>query len=270
MLLLSMLVVRMSLQPLRRVAVQADAITGRQSAGRLEEAGLPWEIQTLVRAINEALARLDRSLRFQREFTEDVAHELRTPLSVLLLQLERLSDDDVAAQLQRDVRGLIRFIEKLLEAAQIDALQIRLDETADLDVIARDVVAAVAPLALHAGRQIVLESNGAGATRGNVEAIALAQRNLIENALKASPDGGTVVVRSGPGPMLAVMDEGPGVDPALRGALVERFWQRDRRRPGAGLGLAIVKKSVDAHGGTLTIGENRPRGAVFTLAFPRG
>ncbi len=268
MLVLSLVIVRISLRPLRQVAVEAHAITGRQSAGRLREEGLPLEIQSLVQAINEALERLDHSLSFQREFTEDVAHELRTPLSILTLQLDQWPNDVVAGQLKRDVLGLIRFVEQLLEAAQIDALQIRLDETADLDAIARDGVAQLAPLALHAGKQLTFESRGALPTRGNVEAIALALRNLVENALKASPVGGTVVVRAGPGAALSVSDQGPGVDPRVRHDLVARFWQRDRHRPGAGLGLAIVKKTVDAHGGSLTLEDNEPHGAVFTLRFP--
>jgi len=268
MLVLSLVIVRISLRPLRRVAAEAHAITGRQSAGRLREDGLPTEIRSLVQAINEALERLDRSLSFQREFTEDVAHELRTPLSILTLQLDQWPNDVAAGQLKRDVLGLIRFVEQLLEAAQIDALQIRLDETADLDAIARDRVAELAPLALHAGKQLTFESHGALPTRGNVEAIGRALRNLIENALKASPAGETVIVRAGPGAVLTVSDHGPGVDPRVRHDLVARFWQRDRHRPGAGLGLAIVKKTVEAHGGSLGLEDNRPRGAVFSLRFP--
>lgn len=268
MLLLSLVIVRISLRPLRQVAAEAHAITGRQSAGRLREEGLPSEIQSLVRAINQALERLDHSLSFQREFTEDVAHELRTPLAILTLQLDQWPNDAGAMQLKRDVLGLIRFVEQLLEVAQIDALQIRLDEVADLDAIARDVVALLAPLALHTGKQLTFESRDALPTRGNVEAIARALRNVVENALNVSPEGGTVVVCAGPGAVLTVADQGPGVDPRVRHDLVARFWQRDRHRPGAGLGLAIVKKTVDAHGGSLTLEDNRPHGAVFTLRFP--
>ncbi|TAN63112.1 MAG: ATP-binding protein, partial [Magnetospirillum sp.] len=99
-------------------------------------------------------------------------------------------------------------------------------------------------------------------------AIFNALRNLVENALTHTPAGTTVTVRVLPPATLLVEDKGPGVPPDWRERVFQRFWRAERRKSGAGLGLAIVKRTMEAHGGTITIGDAEGGGALFALSFP--
>jgi signal transduction histidine kinase len=269
MLLVSLYTIRSSLSPLRNLSEMAEAIGPDSTDIRLPEADVPREIVPLVRAVNSALDRLEIGYTVQREFTADAAHELRTPLAVLRAHIDTLPDPTTRASLAKDLDGMTRLIGQLLGVAQIEALVITEGETADLNAIAEDVGAFLAPMALANGRMIeVMALEHPPIIKGSPEAVFNALRNLVENALTHAPAGSTVTVHVKAPAQLQVEDKGPGVPPEWRGRIFQRFWRAERRKSGAGLGLAIVKRTMEAHGGTVSVGDAPGGGALFTLTFP--
>ncbi len=237
---------------------------------RLPEAAMPLEVLPLVRAVNRALDRLDAGFRAQREFTADAAHELRTPLAILRTQIDMIEDREIAEPLRHDVESMSRLVNQLLEISELDSFFISEGETADLLVIAAEVAAFLAPLALSQNKTFaVTGASHPVRVRGNGDAIARAVRNLAENALAHTAAATTVelaVVAEG---RISVLDRGPGVPKAERAHIFDRFWRRDRRQGGhAGLGLAIVARIVEMHGARIVIEDRPGGGAVFTICFP--
>lgn len=268
MLTVSIIAVRRSLAPLSRAAAMASALDPHQGGLQLPDEGLPSEVRALVEAINALLARLDEAMRFQREFTADVAHELRTPLAVLILQLEEVHLPSVQ-KARRGALAMSRLVNQLLRLAQMEVLTIHPEQTVDLAAVAGEVVAHLAPLALDQGRELAFEDYGAATVRGSSDAIAGAVRNLVENALRLTPPATTVTISTGPGPVVSVRDQGPGVPESMREAVFRRFSVGEGQlRGSAGLGLSIVQKTMAAHGGTVGVADADGGGAIFTMRFP--
>ncbi|MBN8815905.1 MAG: HAMP domain-containing sensor histidine kinase [Sphingomonas sp.] len=268
-LLFNVFAVRRVLQPLRRAELEVDALDPGNAVMRLSEPLAPREVNTLVRAVNRALARLDRTLAILRGFTANAAHELRTPLSIMQLSLDRLPAGKVRDDLQADARYLTRLVEQMLDLAQADALASAGHNPFDLADVGREVVAAMAPKAFAEHRELRFESRGDTQTVGHAEAVFRIYRNLIDNALKHAPGTTPVDVTAGPGPQLSVRDYGIGIAAEDMPHLFERFWRRDRRASdGAGLGLGIVQRLVEAHGGTISVENAQGGGAKFTVRLP--
>jgi signal transduction histidine kinase len=269
-LILGVLTIRDSLAPMQELARRAARISPTATDVRLPAVGLPPELQPLVVAINAALERLDEGFRMQREFTADAAHELRTPLAILATHLDALEDRKVATALRADVDRMSRLVNQLLSVAQLEALAVSPDETANLQAIAVDVAASLAPLALKRGRSIAVTGATAPVeVRGNAESLRQALRNLIENALQHTPAGTEVEIEVTDEPSVHVSDRGPGIPPELRQRVVQRFWRADRRKgEGSGLGLAIVSRILAAHGGRLSVGDAPAGGARFSIHLP--
>jgi signal transduction histidine kinase len=266
---LDLLVVRAALGPIRRASADALIIDTARLDVRLAERGLPSEVRPLVRAINKALDRLERGFRLQRDFTADVAHELRTPLSVMRLRVDALGDRRAAEPLLNDLEVMRRVVDQLLALAELEAMPSD-PASADLGVVAERVVRHLAPAAIARGRELALvagpEANLVKAAPG---AVFQALRNLVENALDHAPAGTAVEVRLEPGGIVHVVDAGPGVPEAERELIFARFWRRDRQRgTGAGLGLAIVARIAGAAGGSVGVQEAPGGGADFVLRLP--
>ncbi len=261
--------VRRSLHPLARAAREAAVLDARRGGLRLSIGDdLPREVHALVGAVNAALGRADEVLSFQREFTANVAHELRTPLAVLLLHLDEIGGLAAEAA-KRDIQAMARLVDQLLGVAQIESMSAELPDEVDLAEVARGIVQQLAPLALDRGRETEFQDEGAAIIQGHRDAIAGAVRNLVDNALRAAPKGSVVTVVAGPGPVIEVRDQGPGIDPALRRDLFSRFAQGDKRTRGStGLGLAIVAKTMEIHDGSVTVGDCPGGGTRFRLTFP--
>jgi signal transduction histidine kinase len=159
----------------------------------------------------------------------------------------------------------------MLDLAQADAMIAGANGPVDLSALAEDLVALMAPLAWAGKRDIRFIKEGSPVVDGHAEAIARALRNLVENALRHTPEGTVVAVTAGPGPMLSVRDHGPGVSPENRLRVFERFWRADRElSDGAGLGLGIVQSTMEAHGGEARVEDAKGGGALFVLDFGRG
>lgn len=242
------------------------------------------ELQPVVEALNQLMARVNDSVERERRFLADAAHELRTPLAVLKLQAQaaQATTDpaEARASLERLVSGVdrsTRVVEQLLLLARLDANAVPVDPVpVAMDELAREVLAQIAPLAMARGQELGLEvdDGGDGVVRGNSALLHALLRNLVENAMRHTPQGGEIrVLLSGREGRLCleVRDSGPGVDPALLGRLTGRFVRaHPADAQGSGLGLAIVALVVELHGGTLELANLAPQGLSAMVTLPVG
>ncbi len=263
--------VRSVLRPLQASIRAVDRIDPAQVATRIEAETSSREGQALVSAVNGMLERIEVSVRALRDFAGDAAHELRTPLAIMMLRVGKLPECPEKTKLLEDARRMQRLVNQMLDMSHATALEIDADTRADLRLIANEVVAELTPLAVGKGRSIRFIDAGATAVHGHADAIGRALRNLVENALAHTLPGTAVEVTAGPGARCAVRDQGPGIPAAQRGAVLERFRRLDRARSeGAGLGLAIAATIMRLHGGRVAIDDAPGGGALISLVFPEG
>lgn len=252
--------VRLILLPLRRAAERIGDWQGAERGFRLTLDKFPAEILPFAEAINALLARIDTAAQRHEAFAADVAHELRTPLSVLLLEVDAM-DELAGERLRTEIQHMQRLIDQLLLLAQIDAASesILPRTRVDLNDVAQQVICQLAPGAIADGRRLELDEPEAGAVvEGWGEAISAALRNITENALRVTPRGTAVVLSVGPGPQISVTDGGPGISAERLLALSKRNARGSNASDhGAGLGLAIVERIAAAHGGSLTTQEDQ-------------
>jgi two-component system OmpR family sensor kinase len=261
--------VRWVLRPLSRVAEQASRIDMDCLDQRLDADDVSSEIAPLVDAVNDALARLDAGVARQKRFTANAAHELRTPINVLGARLDAPEEPSFKTDLRRDHRRIRNIVEQLLATARLGERHARLDETIDLGALARTMIADAALLAVRSRRRIELEAPETPVlVRGNRGALESVIANLVDNALRAEREGGTVLVRVTADRTLAVVDHGGGVEEADRDAIFEPFWRKSEATPGTGLGLAIAKEVIDLHGARIRVAETPGGGATFEISFP--
>jgi two-component system OmpR family sensor kinase len=280
--LLIWLTISQGLKPLERVA----AAVARRSSTLLEpvgESGLPSEVQPLVRALNGLLERLGQALAAQRSFIADAAHELRTPLTAVHLQAqlaERAATEaerrQALADLKSGLERATRLSEQLLTLAREEpGVAERPMVAVDLSELAREVIAELAPLAEAKAIDLGLNASWTASVRGDADALRVLVSNLIDNALRYTPDGGKVdvnVAAEGDRVALSVRDTGPGIAPAERARVFDRFYRGQGTGagiPGSGLGLAIVRSVADRHGAEIALGEGiGGSGLGVTVRFP--
>ncbi|WP_439469857.1 sensor histidine kinase [Blastomonas fulva] len=263
----ALFVMRRAFKPLTVATEQLNAITGRDRNIRIDDRKLPTEIRPFTVAVNTLLGRLEQAALHQEAFAADVAHELRTPLAAMVLELDGMTDP-AAARLKGDVAAMRRLIDQLMLLAQMDAQEAASTATDDVDLadVASAVVAKCAPAVIAQGRMIELVADGEPSTvRGRREAIAAALRNLIDNAVRVTPVGGTVHVVLDGTPALRVIDGGPGLSREQLAQLIQRNRRADHASPdGAGLGLAIVDRIMQVHGGAI---RTDPENSALILDF---
>ena len=269
-----------TLRPLKQVA-QAVRERDTSSMAPLPAAGLPDELAPLVQSLNDLLGRLGRSLDQQRAFVADAAHELRSPLTALKLQLsllERAGDDAARAGAVKALgEGITRagwLVEQLLALARNEPGAPPLPmATLDLAEVARDALAATVPLAVARGTELDLHADATVPVQGDAASLAALVRNLVDNAVRYAPPGSRVEVFVGHedgAPLLRVDDNGPGIPPEDRERVFDRFYRRDpSAADGSGLGLAIVRRVADRHGAAVTLEDSPLGGLRAALRFAR-
>jgi two-component system OmpR family sensor kinase len=260
-LLVTALVIRRSFRPMCRLAGELDARKA-EDLSMLSAKGAPSELQSFLGSINALLERIRAMMDQQRRFVADAAHELRTPITALSLQTENLDPLDMppAARerlevLKSGMRRTRHLLEQLLALARQDIAPQEAGEKVHLDQITKGVVADL--LAESSAREIDLGFATAKPVSLTADPLAILSlvRNLVENAVKYTPNGGRVdlsVYREADTAVLKVEDNGPGVPPQDIERIFEPFYRG--RRPigdGSGLGLSIVKRIVDRYGGSI-------------------
>ena len=265
--------VRQTLRPLSRVASQAEALGRAVRAGRtlqpLSIDGLPREIAGVVVAINAMLERLESSFLQQKQFTADVAHELRTPLAVLRLQVSDLPATAPVEQIIAELDALGALVNQLLRLAQAEDAMLTARRQVDLRAVSRKVCEELAPIAAYRGLTIEFEApEQLVVMSGQADLVNIAVSNVVDNAIKASPPASTITVTVSPEGTVVVEDRGPGIPEKHREAIFTRFWRADPRRGGGvGIGLALVRRIVELHGGNVRVEDRAGGGARFVLAF---
>lgn len=256
----------------------AEDITERRRAEEQREA-----LVARLAEQNEQLLELDR---MKDEFVALVSHELRTPLTSILGYLElareegELSDDvrhflDVA---ERNSHRLLRLVSDLLFIAQVQSGKLNLDICpVDLSRLVRECVETALPRAAEKEIELTVEADGTCPLRGDPTRLGQVLDNLVSNAVKFTPDGGTIRVRlcrNGSGAVIEVEDSGLGIPEAELGRLFERFYRTSTVThlaiQGTGLGLPITKAIVEAHGGAIEVESEEGAGTTFRVALPSG
>ncbi|MGX4641337.1 sensor histidine kinase [Massilia sp. SYSU DXS3249] len=271
------------LAPLARLRARLDA-RGSADLAPLETAGMPRELAPVVDAFNALLGRIAAGARAQDEFRANVAHQLRTPLAGLRLQLEWLAarhagDPETrrSVELMLDANErMIRQTNQLLSLERAEPNRFDRLRLAPLDLAELVAESIQAFVEQAAGKDIDLGFElEAAPVEGDRFLLRDLVDNLVDNALRYTPRGGRVtvscgVVEGGGGTLLRVEDNGPGIPAAMRGQVFERFVRLDEGRGtlGSGLGLAIVRDIANLHGAEILLTDAAQGGAVFTVAFP--
>lgn len=258
------------------------AITKR-SATRLQplSENTPIEIQPLVRELNELLARLNTSLQAQRNFVADAAHQLRTPLTALQLQLGNLkrAKTDIerernAANLQNGINRATQLVQQLLTLARLepDAAEPQ-KPFINLTHLAQHVLTAHTDMALDKNIDLKLHSITGILVPGNEENICVLLENLLGNALRYTPTGGKVIIHvytENGQAVINVLDNGIGIKESERERIFERFYRvLGTEVEGTGLGLSIARSIAEQHGGTITVADGIDgKGVGFVVALP--
>ncbi len=270
-LLVTFVVVRRGLAPLRVVAAKIAQIDVNSLNRRIPTADMPSEIAPFVEAVNVAFERVKQGVARQRRFTANSAHELRTPIAILRGRVDKLEETPLKRDIQRDVHRIQTILEQLLVLAQIEERGTTTSPPElDLSETVLSVTADYMPIALSNDRRLAFERPSAPilvrAYRWAIESVVM---NLIENAVRAEPVGGTVLVRVTADATVEVADHGEGITPPDREMIFEPFWRKDEKKPGTGLGLAIAKELIDKHYGRLWVEETPGGGATFKIALPQ-
>jgi hypothetical protein len=280
----------------RRVLSRIDAMTGTAQtimagdlSGRLPVAGTGDELDRLADNVNAMLERIEALMRGLKEVSDNIAHDLKTPLTRLRNRCEQAlrgatGEASYRAALESTIAesdDLIRTFDALLMIARAESGQARENMTEfDASDIARDVGELYEPVADEKGIALKIDAAAAAPVRANRELVSQALANLIDNAIKyAGPNGevngvpAEIVVKAGNDGeriTLSVADRGPGIPDADRGRVVERFvrLEQSRSEPGSGLGLSLASAVARLHGGELKLEDNHP-GLRTTIALPR-
>lgn len=261
--------------------VSREVMTGDLTA-RIPTKGTGDEYDRLAVNLNRMLDQISVLMNEVKRVSDNIAHDLRTPLTRLRNRLEQLLDDRHDRNTQRavieraieDSNGLLDTFNALLRIAEVNSGS-RRSRFAELDLadILRDVYELYEPLAAERNQEISIAAEDGAVIRGDKDLLFQAFANMVDNAIKHTPEGGEIkiMVRHGTdGVMVSVADAGHGISPEERKAVFDRFYRTEESRttPGSGLGLTLVAAVAELHGAHIELGDNKP-GLLFTMTFPK-
>jgi signal transduction histidine kinase len=266
--LMAVYVVRRGLKPLKDTAAEIAAVDFDTLDHKISTQGVPAEVAPFVDAVNRAFRRIEATAERKQRFTANAAHELRTPITVLRARVEKLDEAPLKHEIARDVRRIQTIVEQMLLLSQLRGQHAAPRAPVDLGVVALNVAADYVPIALAHGRDLKFEGPPETvllpSSRWAIESII---GNLVENALRAEPEGGVVVIRARADASVEVEDHGPGVAAEDRTLIFEPYWRKSGETKGVGLGLAIVRELVDELGGRISVLDAPGGGALFRVAL---
>src|SRR5439155_19032072 len=274
-----------ALVPVETLSATAEQISGSSLKTRVSLNAPYAEFQRLAHAFNAMLERLQHIFEAQRRFIADAAHELKTPLTVIMGSLEVTLKKARSAEEYREVlignlgqvERLIALTRSLLTMARYASERPPLHGASlvAIEQLVKHWIAALAVLAENRHITLAVDAHPAPPVQGDEGWLRHMLINLLDNALRYTPSGGTVTVcvdGSGGGVRLAVKDTGPGIAAEHLPHLFERFYRaessRNRESGGVGLGLAIVKEIAEVHGGTVRVESQVGKGSTFTVTLP--
>jgi signal transduction histidine kinase len=265
----------------RRLAgfnASADRLLHGHVNERLPVDGSGDEFDRLARNLNKALAQIEELMETTRNVTNNIAHDLRGPLTHVRNRLELLrisasdAQEEEIAQCGREIDRLLETFEALLTIARVEHGATLAFSEVDLGVLVDDVADYFSPLAEERGIELVVERRDPSKVFGDRHLLFQALSNVVDNALRYTVEGGRIVVaagRLGESGVLSVADNGPGIPEGERGKVLKRFVRlsTSRQEPGSGLGLAVVDAIVRHHHGSLALSDNSP-GLLVTITLP--
>lgn len=277
-------VARRALRPLNAMATRAEKITAEKLGERLPINNPNDELGHLGRVFNETLGRLEHSFEQLRRFTADASHELRTPLTAIRsvgeVSLQRTGDADyyrdIVGSMLEEASRLTKLVDSLLTMSRADAGQIPLQPT-EFSVLelAKEAGSLIEVLSEEKNQTMTVVGDPKVVIRGDRVILRQALINLLDNAVKYSPEGGSVEVRAGAHDGTAfvdVRDSGPGIPLECRAHVFDRFYRVDKSRSrgegGAGLGLSISQWAVEVHGGQIELDCDHGPGCTFRMRIP--
>jgi heavy metal sensor kinase len=272
-----------ALKPIEAISRTAEEIARGDLSKRIDSTETESELGQLGAVLNSTFARLDAAFEQQRQFTSDAAHELRTPVSVMLTQTQSILNKErspgeyreTLEACQRTAQRMRRLIESLLQLARLDAGQETMKRIQfDLARTTGESIELIRPLAEE--RRITIHAELSTANcQGDPERVSQVVLNLLTNALQHNKDGGEVRVKTQNGngnAVLIVGDNGPGIPPEHLPNVFKRFYRADAARTASqgrsGLGLAISSAIVNAHGGSIEVASKIGAGSEFTMRLP--
>jgi len=274
-----------ALTPVQNIMRAAQDITLHHLSRRLPVPDSGDEIASLSLALNQMIARLDESFQHTSRFTADASHELRTPLTIIRGELEAMllgrkiepELREELASLLEEVERLVRIVEGLFALSRLDAGEAQAEcVPLDLAKLARTTAEQMCLLAEEKHIDLVCETGEGVEVDGDRSRLKQVIVNLLDNAIKYTPEHGHVRLRvksSNGTALLEVADSGPGVPPEALPHLFQRFYRADEVRSGesrgAGLGLSIVYSICTAHGGSVRIENIQPVGCQVTVGLPK-
>lgn len=274
--------VRKGLAPLRELG----HVLGRRQPQDLEPvelANMPTEMEPMVQSLNELLRRIGQTVTSERRFTADAAHELRTPIAAIRAQAQvALGANGDAAQREHSLRATLagcdratRLVDQLLTLARLEANALHSAEpqgpSVDLSGVARRVAADLAPAALARQQRLELDASATCLVVGNELLLSVLVRNLVDNALRYSPNGARVqvgVAQTGGQVVLYVRDGGPGMSAPDMAHLGERFFRvLGNEQPGSGLGWSIVRRIAQVSAAHVQVARSDQLGGLAVTVF---
>jgi signal transduction histidine kinase len=268
--LMAWLIVRRGLAPLRAATEKATRIDLVSLGEPIPESEAPYEVASFVMAVNEAMARVQKSVEAQNRFMANAAHELRTPITVLCARIDNPVEATFMRDVKRDARRIKTLAEQLLSAAHMSNHKGAIGQKVDLGKLVLTMVMDYLPLAVANDKDLALERPAEPIiVLCDPYALERVVVNLIENACRAEPIGGTVLVRVCLGATIEVVDHGEGVAAEDRERIFEPFWRKSNAAPGAGLGLAISREIIEHLGGCISVTETPSGGATFAVTLPQ-
>lgn len=274
------LIVNRGLSPLRRVARQVIE-RNPEHLEPLPLTGVPEEIGGVVSSVNTLMGSLDDALTRERRFTADAAHELRTPLAGIRIHAQNLRQEGspstiaTADQIVCGVDRMTRVVEQLLTLSRLEHDKIETSPV-NMSELVRSTLADQASQLGDKTLELALETEDGLYVRGHEASLSILCRNLIDNAMRYTPDGGQVMIgldRGGGEVILRVCDSGPGIAPEKRDAVLRRFYRlAGQSIAGSGLGLSIVREVIEQHRGSLQLDDSTlgTSGLCVTVRLPAG
>lgn len=267
------IVVLRSLKPIDVISGDLDR-RGTQDLSSIHTDNLPEEITPMVDALNALFTRIDESFRREREFTDNAAHELRTPLAAMKTQVQVLEkklkhfpdSHDGLDNLLSSINRTTRMVEQLLALARLQNEELP-KENMNLSVCLENVISDFKGQAKDKNIVLNMAITPDVMIGANKPSIEILLRNIIDNAIKYTPKNGEVLISLNADGRLNVADTGPGLSDADKLNVFERFVRTDKSgQSGSGLGLSIAKFICDAHGFRLAISDNTPNGSIFEIS----